>query len=119
MRPWLAVRSTREETLSEQKNLARMCYDEQSEGRSQARVPDKRRVEHWYNAFSHARFPQIPYQIPKCWPHTGFVQRGSIRRPRAVSTLNSFGRTLYLFPYTLYFILSRFVQHDHVYSNRS
>ena len=87
MRPCVAVRSDREETLSEQKNLARMCYDEQREGRSQAGVTDKRGVEHWCNGFSPARFPQVPYQIPKRRPHSGFVQRGSIRRPRAVSTL--------------------------------
>ena len=47
MRPSLVVRFTREETLGEQKDLARMCYDEQREGRSQARVTDKRGVAHW------------------------------------------------------------------------
>ena len=45
--PSFVVRFTRGETLGEQKDLARMCYDEQREGRSQARVTDKRGVAHW------------------------------------------------------------------------
>jgi hypothetical protein len=67
-----------------------MCYHVLGEGRSQAGGNVQTPYQNIGEMHEpHARLPKVWYEIPKRWPHTGFVQRGLIRRPRAVSTLNS------------------------------